>query len=350
MGYHLSLVSLAEKTLGAFGKTTTWLLFLFLFYSLNVAYIGASGPILQSLFKDFLKISIPAWVGSLLFTSLFAFVIYKGMRSVDYLNRLLMLALLLSYIVLVFLGASYVKKENLFQGEFKYAFIALPILVISFGFHNMIPTLAEYFKGDRTRLQITVFLGSLVPLIIYLIWEMVMLGIIPIEGKQGLIQGLKEGEPVTEVLRTLLGRSWVASVAEAFSLFAIITSFLAQSLSLVDFLADGLKIKKEKKNRLFLIMLTLLPPFISAFLYPKVFIHALNMAGGFSAVILFGVFPVLMVWKLRYREKENKPLLFGGRFLLILIFLFAWAVFTIELSEELGWELLPKKGRVADVE
>lgn len=340
VGHHLSLVSLAEKTLGSFGKGATWFLFLFLFYSLNVAYIGASGPIVQTLLGDFMGVSIPSWIGSLLFTSLFAFVIYKGVKSVDYFNRVLMFALVISYVVLVFLGSRYVNYENLLQGELKYAFISLPILVISFGFHNMIPSLADYFKGDRKRLRVTIFLGSLIPLFIYLIWEAVMLGIIPIVGKEGLIQGLKNGEPVTEVLRTLIGKSWIASVAEAFSLFAIITSFLAQSLSLVDFLSDGLKIKKEKKNRFFLIILTLLPPFLSAFLYPKVFIHALNIAGGFSAVVLFGIFPVLMVWKLRYKAKNSTPLLFGGKTVLALIFIFACVVFLIELYQELKYEVV----------
>lgn len=339
-GFHLSLVSLAEKTLGRLGKLATWLLFLLLFYSLNVAYIAASGPILERLIFGCTTVSIPSWICSLVFTILFAFVIYRGTKIVDYFNRLLMAALIVSYIILVFLGASYVKSHNLFQGKLAYAFISLPILVISFGFHNMIPSLAEYFQGDRKRLKITILLGSLIPLVVYLIWEFVMLGIIPIEGKQGLIEGLKAGVPVTEVLRSLVGCSWIATLAELFSLFAIITSFLAQSLSLVDFLADGLKIKKEKMQRLFLIFLTLIPPFLSAFLYPNIFIRALNLAGGFSAVILFGIFPVLMVWKLRYREKAASPLLLGGRFVLSAIFIFAIGVFGLVLAEELGFSLI----------
>lgn len=341
LGYQLSLISLSQKTLGTWGKGATWFFFLFLFYSLNVAYIAASGPIVQGLVSDVLGIVVPNWVGSFSFTALFAVVIFFGVKPVDYVNRFLMIGLILAYFALVFLGAFFIEKENLLQGNFKYAFVSVPILIISFGFHNMIPTLAEYFKGDVRRLRLTIFFGSIIPLLIYLIWEAVMLGIIPIQGKEGLMQGLKEGVPVTEVLHNLLGRSWVSSVAEAFSLFAIITSFLAQSLSFVDFLSDGFKISKEGKNRVLLILITLLPPFISAFLYPKVFIHALNMAGGLSAVILFGVFPVLMAWTVR-RKKGHQPILFGGNGLLCLILLIAIGIFLFQLSEELGWSLVPK--------
>lgn len=341
MGHHLSLISLSQKTLGTWGKGATWFFFLFLFYSLNVAYIAASGPIVQGLIKNIFEISLPPWAGSLGFTLLFAIVIYYGVRPVDYLNRILMIGLIIAYFALVFLGAFYIEKANLLQGQLKYALVTLPILIISFGFHNMIPTLADYFKGNVRKLKITIYLGSVIPLLIYLVWEAIMLGIIPIEGKAGLMEGLKEGVPVTEVLHDLLGTSWVSSVAEAFSLFAITTSFLAQSLSFVDFLSDGLKISKEGQSRVFLITITLLPPFIAAFLYPRVFIHALNMAGGLSAVILFGVFPALMAWKVR-KKKEHEPILGGGKSLLLLVLIFALAIFFFQLAEELGWSLLPK--------
>lgn len=338
-GHNLSLISLAEKTLGWAGKAFTWFFFLLLFYSLNVAYIAASGPIVTALFSDILSLKLPTWVGSFLFTFLFAIFLQKGTRKVDILNRYLMAGLVISYLVLVFLGSFMVQSSNLFQGSWKYAFISLPILVVSFGFHNMVPTLVEYFQGDRIRLKTTIFLGSLSALLVYLIWEWVLLGIIPLEGKEGIIQGLKEGEPVTEVLRRLLGRSWVTATGEAFSLFAITTSFLAQSLSFVDFLADGLKVKKVKKERVLLIFLTLIPPFIAAFLYPHLFFLALNMAGGISAVILFGVIPVLMVWVLRYRKKEHTPLiplLPWGKFMLILIMAISLLIFGYEIFKYLG--------------
>src|SRR5690606_18043673 len=124
------------------------------------------------------------------------------------------------------------------------------------------------------------------------------------------------------------------TVAQGFALFAIVTSFLAQSLSLVDFLADGLKIPKIGFGRASLVLLTLVPPFAFAFAYPGIFIKALNLAGGFAAVILFGVMPVMMVWVLRYRRNlETTHMLPVGRFVLGCILFVAIGIFLLETAQ-----------------
>ena len=342
IGHDLSLISIAEKTLGKTGKILCWLLFVFLFYSLSIAYISASGSILQTIVSDLLGWDLPTVWGSILFTGVFAVVIYTGTKPVDYLNRVLMAGLIAAYCVLVLLGSQHIHIAYLKVEQWRYAFAALPVLVISFGFHNMIPSLAMYLKGDVVRLRMTVVIGSLIPLLVYVLWEAVMLGIIPIQGREGLLKALDQGEVATETLRAVVGKSWINTVAQAFALFAIITSFLAQSLSLVDFLSDGLKVPKIGLGRLTLIVLTLVPPFAFAFVYPGVFITALNMAGGFAAVILFGAMPVLMVWALRYiRLVKTIPIVPGGRSVLIVVLCVAVAIFSLELAQEMGFSLIP---------
>ncbi len=343
VGHDLSLISIAKKTLGTTGKILCWFLFIFLFYSLSIAYIAASGSILQSI----VGIEIPNWVGSLIFTLVFAWVLYSGTRHVDYLNRLLMIGLIVAYFVLVVLGSQYINAAYLTVKHWQYAWAALPVLIISFGFHNMIPSLAMYMKGDMKRLRATVLVGSFIPLLIYLVWEGVMLGIIPIQGREGLLNALDQGEVATAALRGVVGSSWINTVAQAFALFAIITSFLAQSLSLVDFLADGLKISKIGLGRFTLVLLALVPPFAIAFVYPGIFIKALNLAGGFSAVILFGIMPVLMVWKLRYKRRLPTSRMFPfGRVALTVVLIVAVGIFALELAQELGFSLIPKQVEV----
>jgi tyrosine-specific transport protein len=337
IGYDLSLISIAERTLGKVGKALCWLLFIFLFYSLSIAYISASGTILQSIVLDLTGWPLPEAWGSVLFTLIFAVVIYAGTQPVDYLNRVLVAGLIGAYCILVLLGSFHINRAYLTEQHWPYAVFALPVLVISFGFHNMIPSLAMYLKGDVRRLRLTLILGSLVPLLVYILWEAVMLGIIPVRGREGLLMALDKGVVATEALRAALGQSWITIVAQAFALFAIITSFLTQSLSLVDFLADGLRISKEGIGRVGLILLSLLPPFIFAFMCPGIFISALSFAGGFVAVILFGVMPVSMVWVLRYKQHVKSCSLFPwGRSVLIMVFLVAIAIFALEAMQEWG--------------
>lgn len=332
VGYKFSLISLAEKTLGRIGKALCWVLFLFLFYSLSVAYLSASGSILNAIF------GFAPWVGSLLFSTLFGVVLYIGVKQVDYLNRLLMVGLIISYVILVFLGSQHIHLDYLKMHQWKYCFAAMPILIISFGFHNMIPSLAMYMKGDVKALRKIILIGSLIPLVIYFLWQAVMLGILPTHAVQ---TALDHGEVATSTLQTVIGKSWINLVAQLFALFAIITSFLAQSLSLVDFLSDGLKVAKVGIARVGLIAMAIVPPLLFAFLNPGVFIKALSMAGGLSAVILFGVMPALMVWKLRLKQQPQNRLLPGGRFLLTSILFIAMTIFCIEVAGEFGIALTP---------
>lgn len=343
LGYNLSLISLSKKTLGPAGKIACGILFVFLFYSLSVAYIAVSGAIVGDIFEDLFHISFSTWIGSTFFTLIFGIVLFVGTKPVDYLNRFLMLGLIVSYFALVVLGSAYIQPALLTVRHWTYSIAAIPILIISFGFHNMIPSLAMYFKGDVKRLRITVFIGALLPLCIYLVWEAVILGIVPVEGRGGLLEALDQGQVATQALRTVVGSAWITTVGQTFALFAIITSFLAQSLSLVDFLADGLKVPKVKGGRLMLVLLTLIPPFSFAYLYPDIFIQALNMAGGFSAVLLFGVMPVLMIWVIRYKQKAPlPPIMPTGRVLLSVVLIVAIAIFSLEMAQELGFSLLPK--------
>ena len=50
-GEDINIVTMAERSLGRGGKIVSWFVFLFLFYSLMVAYIAASG----SLISDFTR-------------------------------------------------------------------------------------------------------------------------------------------------------------------------------------------------------------------------------------------------------------------------------------------------------
>jgi tyrosine-specific transport protein len=167
-------------------------------------------------------------------------------------------------------------------------------------------------------------------------WEWLILGIVPIEGEGGFREALTQGNMATRALRNAVGASWIVDLAEYFAFFAIVTSFIGVALSLVDFLSDGLKVKKDRKGKIFLCFLTLAPPFLLSLLFPNIFLKALSYAGAFGAVILFGILPALMVWSGRYVKKIGAyPQVPGGKVSLILIILFSLGVFTLEIVHQI---------------
>lgn len=324
-GGEVSIITMAGRTLGHPGKIVSWLVFLFLFYSLMVAYVAASGSLINDFIGQSTGMQWHVGVGELLFCLLFGIVLYLGTGAVDWFNRFLMLGLVISYVALISFGARHVNSDLLVHHDWTAASLVIPAVIVSFGFHNLIPSLTTYFNSQVKPLILSIVLGSLIPLFIYLIWEWLILGIVPL---QNFESALDQGEIATDALKQAVGTSWVVSVAQSFAFFAIVTSFLSVALSFVDFLADGLKIKKSPQGKIILAFLVLGPPFICALLYPTIFLIALNTAGGFGAVILFGILPALMVWKGRYSQNLEKPQLVpGGKPLLVFIIgLSAWII------------------------
>lgn len=329
----VSIITMAGRTLGTVGQIAGWGLFLFLFYSLMVAYVSASGALFADFAEEIAGLSVAPWVGSLGVILLFGVLIYMGTSVVDDFNRILMLGLVVTYVILIAVGLPKIDTELLGYTNWAAAPLVLPAMIISFGYHNLIPTLKNYMHGDVRRLRWTVLIGSSIPLLIYLLWESVLLGLIPVDGEGGFAKALGEGDMVTKVLRSAAGGDWIVDLAEYFAFFAIVTSFLSVALSFVDFLADGLYVAKGPVRRGWLCAMALAPPFFFALLYPRVFLTALTYAGAFGAVALFGILPAAMVWSGRYRQKLNRVhVMPGGRLTLVVIIFASLTIMGLELT------------------
>ncbi|MGD0665185.1 MAG: aromatic amino acid transport family protein [Rhabdochlamydiaceae bacterium] len=324
----VNIGSMAERAMGPAGRIISWVLYLFLFYSLLIAYISGSGSL------AFTSFSIPKWLGSTIFTIGFGLLALRGTRAVDHWNRLFMFGKIATYLGMVILGFQYIQPQLLSRSEPLYAFFSLPVLVIAFGFHNMIPTLMTYMNQDAKKVRQIILAGSIFALVVYLIWDIVVLGIVPANGEWGILESLKQGRQASDAVAGILGLSWVSTCAEGLAFFALLSSFLAQTLALIHFLADAVKVKSEKHETIPLCLLALVPPLIFGIIYPGIFINALNFAGGICAVTLFGILPVIMAWKGRYGQGvyHGSYRLFGGKKLLIAIFAVALFILLFQLK------------------
>lgn len=312
-----NIISMAGKTLGKKGKAFAWLLYLFMFYCLTLAYIVGCGNLVTQIF------SIPDWAGSLVFVAVFSPVVFLGARIVGRVNSLLMVGLLVSYLAFVVIGLPYVNTENLKQIDWSASLLALPVAFTSFGYQGIIPTLSRYMDFDIKRTRTAILLGSFIPLVAYIIWQWLILGIVPTFADNGLADTLADGQNAVYPLKYFLNHSYVYVVGQFFAFFALTTSFFGVTLGLLDFLADGLQVRKDYKGKLILSILVFIPPLLLAIFYPHVFLIALEYAGGYGSALLLGLLPILMVWSGRYVKKlPSEYSLFGGRVTLVLMLLF----------------------------
>lgn len=323
-----SFLTMAERTLGPVGKWISGFLFLFLFYSLMVAYIAGGGALLCELMQQYLGIQCSGKAGSLFAAFGLGIVILPGTGVVDMVNRVFMVGLVVAYISLLVIGLPYIDTRLLCCANWSAIFVAIPVMVISFGYHNLIPSLTEYLEHNKREVVKSIVIGSSLPLLVYLLWDGLILGIIP----EGYAEAMASGNMATQALRTVSEAGMVSNVAEIFAFFALVTSFLGVALSLVDFLRDGFHDAGVGLHRLLFVALAVVPPLIFALIYPTVFLLALGYAGGFATVILFGILPALMAWRGRYILKlEGTPILPGGKFSLILIILVSCLVVVSQI-------------------
>ncbi len=333
---HISLGTMAFRTMGRWGERFVWLLFLFIFYSLLIAYVSGSGSVISDLSVTYFGLAPPPWVSSLLLTLFVGVFIYLGTESTDMVNRIMMMGLFISYALLLIFALPHVSTENLSYVDWNESWFILPTFIVSFGYHNLIPGIGHYVKRNVRLFRMATIIGSSIPFIIYLFWEWIILGIVPLEGEAGFRACLESGCLVPQILRGVLGYSFISEITQAFTFFAILTSFLTIALSITDFLSDGLKLPKEKPiNNFMLCLAVLIPPFIFALTDPTLFLTALRHAGGLGAVVLYGVFPVIMVWRGRYYLNLAKThIVPGGKGVLALTFFISVAIVGLHIYKE----------------
>ncbi len=327
-----NIVSMASHLLGRVGKSFAWLLYLFLFYTLTVAYISGGGGFVVDLTEG----AIPLWLGQVIFTALFGSFVYLGTRFVDRVNSILMLGLVISFIMFVSVALGHVKGSFLTRVNFPHAIMALPVMFTSFSYQGVIPSLNTYLDRDPKKVKLAIITGTAIPFLVYILWEVLILGVVPLSGSYGLIAAKANGWTAVQPLRYAIASKVTSLIGEFFAFFALTTSFLGVTLSLLDFLADGLQVKKTPLNKLFLCIGIYLPPLIISSTIPGIFIKALGYAGGIGTVLLLGLYPALMVWIGRY--KKNYPSvsrqLFGGKVMLLVLFVFIVFELVVEFLND----------------
>ena len=153
-----------------------------------------------------------------------------------------------------------------------------------------------------------------------------------LSGPYGLIKMAHSSQSVsrlTEALAHATASVWLNEVVHAFSAVCLVTSFLGVCLCCVDFIADGLGVKKSGWKKLLIFSITLAPPLFIAQVIPGAFVMALTYAGLWCIMLLI-LLPVLMAYANRYVLKRvGAYQVAGGKSVLITAGVLAIAAFVV---------------------
>ena len=337
------LGSVARRYLGRPGQWLTGLSMLFLMYALTAAYISGAGELLAASLSQWLNISLAPSGGVLLFTLVGGGVICAGTFLVDLFNRFLFSAKIIFLVVMLALLMPHIHQVNLLtlplaQG---LALSAIPVIFTSFGFHGSVPSIVSYMNGDVQKLRRIFIIGSFIPLVAYLFWQLATLGSIDSPAFHALLADHSGLNGLLQAIRAVVASAHVELAVHLFADLALATSFLGVALGLFDYLADLFGRSNSAGGRLQTGAITFLPPLAFALFYPRGFVMALSYAGVALAVLAL-IVPSLLAMKSRREHPQANWRVAGGAPALWLVFGCGIAVIGIQAAIACGW--LPEVG------
>ncbi|QHM75538.1 Tyrosine-specific transport protein [Mixta theicola] len=337
------LGTLTRRYLGRPGQWLTGFSMLFLMYALTAAYISGAGELLAASLSQWLSVNLSASGGVLLFTLIAGGVVCTGTHMVDMFNRVLFSAKIILLVVMLALMMPHIHQTNLMTLPLEQGLVlsAIPVIFTSFGFHGSVPSIISYLNGDLRRLRRVFIIGSAIPLVAYIFWQLATLGAIDSAAFNALLADHAGLNGLLQAIREVVASPHVELAVHLFADLALATSFLGVSLGLFDYLADLCKRNANVTGRLQSGLLTFLPPLIFALFYPQGFVLALGYAGVALAMLAL-IIPVLLVWRSRRQHGAAAYRVAGGWPLLMLVLVCGIGVIAIQMLIAAGW--LPEVG------
>lgn len=319
------LPTLFEAVLGPAGKWFSVTANLVILYGLLTAYLAGVAAVAVSSFK----LDIPEWAMLLIYFCIATLLASLGEAIMRRGNAFLMALMWLLFGSLLVLVVPHFEGIDPMAADWTFFSSGLPILVVAFNFHNIIPTICRVLNHDRTAITRTIWLGSGIGMVMTLIWTIAVIITLPMESTTGvdIISAFKAGVPATVPLNKLIGSSAFVDASIAFAIVAMTTSYMGTGVSLQSFLKDVAGSKIE--SRLVYWLLTFIPPVAVGVIYPNIFLKALDIVGGLGIGTLFGVLPGILLIK-QGAPGSKKNLIGWG-----IVAIFS-CVMLVELGQELG--------------
>lgn len=322
----------------------------FVLFILTYAYIFVGGGLTQDSLSQLgskvtgSTVEVSRLTGALVFTFVLSFCVWLSTKVVDRFSTILIGGMLITFFMSVggLLGS--VKLPVLFdeigraQGAdyWKYIWVALPVCLASFGYHGNVPSLVIYYQKNGKKVANSILIGTVIALVIYLIWQLSVQGNLP---RSAFAPVIAEGGDVAVLLAALseyVSTQGLKTLLNLFAYMAIASSFLGVTLGLFDYIADLFKFSNGRLGRLKSALLTFVPPFIACMLYPTGFVKVIGYVGLF-ATIWAAIVPALLVAASRKRFAPTDFKAFGGQFMVVFVLVFAVINICAQLFIQFGW-------------
>ncbi|BFU60972.1 MULTISPECIES: tryptophan permease [Rodentibacter] len=343
-----SFDTIVKDLLGKGWNVVNGLSVAFVLYILTYAYITSGGGITQNLLNQVLgssesAVDIGRTSGSLIFCIVLAVFVWLSTKAVDRFTTILIGGMVIAFFFSTAGLLGSIKSEVLFntiaQGEqqyLPYLLTALPVCLVSFGFHGNVPSLVKYYNRDGKRVMRAIFIGTGLALVIYILWQLAIQGNLPRSEFAPVIEKGGDVSALLEALHKYIETDYIAVILNFFAYMAIASSFLGVTLGLFDYIADLFKLDDSLTGRSKTTLITFLPPLLLSLQFPYGFVIAIGYAG-LAATIWAAIVPALLARACRQKFPNATYKVYGGSFMIGFIILFGVLNIVAQVGANLGW-------------
>jgi len=295
-GQHPGIGAAAKSVFGVKGETIVVLLLVILMEATLVSQISRAGALFPNYRMGCTAVSLS--VAALVFGP-------KGTRASTAVNSILTVVFMALSVVLFAAGAPAADWSRLTMMNASWASLpkALPTFLQLLVYGEILPIVCQILNYQKVPIRLAIVLGSILPLGLEVGWA--ALGI-------GLVDPLKAmGDPV-ELLLAAAGpvQRPLFALAVTAILTTIIGSYLALQVTLNDVLPPTDVVESNQspwRRRVVTALLVVAPALAIAWISPKLFLQAIDFAGSYPVILLWGVAPpVIAILQRRQRNSMGK--------------------------------------------
>ena len=336
-----SFSSLADKAFGKVGVALCTVVYLVIYYAICVAYISAAISSFDYMFPKVMSSNL--W--AIAFVLPFALFIISGTRSSDWLNRLLFVVKFSLLFFVCFVLMAHVDIRNLISpiDQHSVIFVAAPVILLAFSSQGIVPVITDYLGRDPKVTYRSIIIGCSLPFALYLLWLITVLGVLPLHGEVSFMSNIFNhktimsaniGDLLSALNSKLHEQTWLSTVISAFSLFSVMTSFLANALSLYHFNIDFYKLRNHSAFSRITIAssATFLIPLAIIFINPNLLVPALSIVGVLG-MLLFVVMPTIILFIFEQRLGQHHYTISRSKGFRIILILLTLALVVMSLAQ-----------------
>lgn len=219
----------AETYLGKRWKTITLVSMLIGFYGALAAYVVEVSTLLQRVLYPWLQLDRTYFVWA--FFLAMSIALYIGLRAVAQVDRIMVLVNFALITFFVIIGLKHMQWDTVVSSQGHNIFLPYGVVLFALSAAAAVPDMSNIVRRDRKLLRRAITIGSLLPIIIYIAFVIVTIGLTGDQTTENAIVGLGQ----------VLGRQAMI-LGSIFGIISMTTSFLLLGLVLKETYSYDFKI------------------------------------------------------------------------------------------------------------